>query len=102
MVPLRDTDHHVLQGKEETDAEDISRPPDANGWLVSFERHHRILAYVDPFDPDADIIGLNIPAAAKKLPAEPGHGGHRRPCPAERIAVGAGGRPHVACVRPSK
>jgi hypothetical protein len=88
MAPLRDTDGHVLQGKEEQDAEDLSRPPDANGWLVSFERHHRILAYVDPFDPDADVIGLNIPAAAKKLPPNLGMEAIAA-LPGGRIAVGA-------------
>ncbi len=88
MVPLRGPDHQVLQGKEEQDAEDLSRPPDANGWLVSFERHHRILAYVDPFDPDADVIGLNIPAAAKKLPPNLGMEAIAA-LPGGRIAVGA-------------
>jgi hypothetical protein len=88
MTPLRDTDGHVLQGKEETDAEDISRPPDADGWLVSFERHHRILAYVDPFDPDADVIGLNIPKAAKKLPPNLGMEAIAA-LPGGRVAVGA-------------
>lgn len=72
MAPLHDVDGNELVGKHEQDAEDISRVPDAKGWLISFERHHRIMAYVDPFDPDADVIGLNIPADAKKLPANRG------------------------------
>jgi hypothetical protein len=88
MAPLRDTARNVLQGKEEQDAEDLSRPPDANGWLVSFERHHRILAYVDPFDAQADVIGLNIPAAAKKLPANRGMEAIAT-LPGGRVAVGA-------------
>jgi len=88
MVPLRGPDHEVLRGKEEQDAEDLSRPPDANGWLVSFEHHHRILAYVDPFDPNADVIGLNIPAAVKKLPANLGMKAISA-LPGGQIAVGA-------------
>jgi hypothetical protein len=67
LAPLRDTDGNGLAGKQEQDAEDISKPPDAQGWLVSFERHHRILAYADPFNPDAEVIGLNIPAEVKTL-----------------------------------
>ena len=88
MAPLRGPDHETLRGKAEQDAEDLSRPPDANGWLVSFERHHRILAYVDPFDPDADVIGLNIPAAAKKLPSNLGMEAIAA-LPGGRIVVGA-------------
>jgi hypothetical protein len=88
LAPLRDTEGHVLLGKGERDAEDLSRPPDANGWLVSFERHHRVLAYVDPFDADADVIALNIPATAKKLPANRGMEAIAA-LPGGRIAVGA-------------
>jgi hypothetical protein len=88
LAPLRDTTGEVLKGKGETDAEDVSRPPDANGWLVSFEGHNRVLAYVDPFDPNADVIGLNIPAAAKKLRAQ--HGLEAiAALPGGRVAVGA-------------
>jgi hypothetical protein len=72
MAPLRDTQGRVLAGKQGQDAEDISKPPDADGWLVSFERRHRILAYADPLDPYADVIGLNVPAEAKTLPANRG------------------------------
>lgn len=33
----------LAKGKEDRDAEDLVRCPD--GWLVSFERHHRVLSY---------------------------------------------------------
>ena len=83
ISPLHGESGEVLEGKMEADAEDISRPPDVDGWLISFERHHRILAFPDPADPHADVIGVNIPAAAKLLPPNLGM---------EAIAALPGGR----------
>ncbi len=44
MVPLSDQDGRPLSGKRESDSESLAPAPDG-GFLVSFERHHRVLAY---------------------------------------------------------
>ncbi|MGB3472690.1 MAG: peptidylprolyl isomerase [Erythrobacter sp.] len=46
MGPLRDPKGKKLRGKIDTDAEAITRTTDG-GWLVSFERDHRIWRYTD-------------------------------------------------------
>ena len=54
---LRDQNGAVLQGKNATDAEDITNLP--NGQLaVSFERDHRILVFNDILEPAVDSIAL--------------------------------------------
>lgn len=54
---LRDQSGTVLQGKNATDAEEITNLP--NGQLaVSFERDHRILIFNDILEPAVDSIAL--------------------------------------------
>ena len=57
------------RNKQEADAEALARTPDG-GWLVSFERNHRILAY--PADLGAAPRRAPAPAGMQGLPANEG------------------------------
>ena len=71
MAPLRDEEGRPLQG-DRRDAEALERLP-GGGWLVSFERHHRVWRY------PAGAGGLQGRAAAfptpKALERAPANGG---------------------------
>lgn len=88
MTALRDIAGQPLQGKKTGDAEDLTRPPDASGWLVSFERSNRVTAYADPFDPGAPVFDANIPAEARKLPKNEGMEAVAA-LPGGKLAIGA-------------
>lgn len=64
---LRGEDGQLLVSKLETDAEGLARLPDG-GWLVSFERDHRILQY----PPGAESAGQGLAGRPRRLttPAE--------------------------------
>lgn len=47
ILPLRGADGAPLAGKERADAEALARGPDG-GWIVAFERRHRLLRYTAP------------------------------------------------------
>lgn len=74
--PLRGTDGRPLSGKGETDAESLAPWP-GGGWLVGFERDHRILRY--PAGEEAQGGGLaGIPhllPAPGELAAAPANAG---------------------------
>ncbi len=63
MMPLRDSAGTPLTGKELGDAEEVAATP-GGGWLVAFERRHRLLAYAAPGSrgvrafPAFDTVGL--------------------------------------------
>lgn len=63
MMPLRDSAGVPLSGKERSDAEEVAAAP-GGGWLVAFERRHRLLAYAAPGSrgvpafPAFDTVGL--------------------------------------------
>ncbi len=81
LAPLRDTNGRPPRGLQNGDSEDIARLPDG-GWLVVFERRHRLLRY--PGRPAASIpVPLAIPPAMGRLPDNRG---------VEALAVRPGGR----------
>jgi hypothetical protein len=50
MAPLLNPDGTFVKGKSQSDAEELTLAPDG-GMVVSFERHHRLLAYPGPYNP---------------------------------------------------
>ncbi len=60
------------RGKYEADAEDLARDAEG-GWLVAFERHHRILRYEGDEEAPADAPeAVPLPPAATVLPGNEG------------------------------
>jgi hypothetical protein len=63
---LRGEDGQVLGNKLETDAEGLARLPDG-GWLVSFERDHRVLQY----PPGEESAGQGLAGRPRRLTTPP-------------------------------
>jgi len=69
IEPLKDERAHPLSGKSNSDAESLRRDPVQGGFLVAFERHHRVLRYRTVGGP-----GLAI-AAPEGIRSQPDNGG---------------------------
>ena len=54
ILPLRDSSGAVFADKPDSDAEALARAP-GGGWLVSFERRHRVLRYAVPGGPGVPV-----------------------------------------------
>ena len=63
---LRGEDGQLLGNKLETDAEGLARLPDG-GWLVSFERDHRVLQY----PPGEESAGQGLAGRPRRLTTPP-------------------------------
>ncbi len=63
---LRGEDGQLLTSKLETDAEGLARLPDG-GWLVSFERDHRVLQY----PPGEESAGQGLAGRPRRLTTPP-------------------------------
>ncbi len=69
IEPLRDDRGHPFSGKAMSDAESLRRDPIQGGFLVAFERHHRVLRY-------RTIGGPGIPIATpEEIKSQPDNGG---------------------------
>ncbi|MBX3502436.1 MAG: esterase-like activity of phytase family protein [Alphaproteobacteria bacterium] len=63
---LRGEDGRLLAGKLATDAEGLARLPDG-GWLVSFERDHRVMHY----PPGEESAGQGLAGRSRRLTTPP-------------------------------
>jgi hypothetical protein len=68
IEPLKDERAHAFSGKSRSDAEALRRDPAQGGFLVAFEREHRVLRY-------RTIGGPGIPVAAPEGFAAQTHNG---------------------------
>ena len=112
VADLGDERGRRLRGKEEADAEAITRSPDGS-WLVAFERNHRIWRYEDlsgsatlPADPAFDVSNFELGDNSGIETMAVG-GGSRIVCPEMLIEGGAafceakiGERVHIGGVEP--
>jgi hypothetical protein len=72
LTELRDSQGQVFPYKAAGDAEDLSLLPDRNGFVVSFEQNHRIVAYQDPMRPDGPQGSVDVPPDVLGAPANRG------------------------------
>ena len=69
IEPLKDERAHPLSGKSNSDAESLRRDPVQGGFLVAFERRHRVLRY-------RTVGGPGLPIAAPEgIKSQPDNGG---------------------------
>lgn len=67
VADLLAPDGESLRGKSNGDAEGLSFGPDGQGFVISFERNHRIVGFADPVTPGAPQSELPRPAEAADL-----------------------------------
>jgi hypothetical protein len=72
LTGLRDAEGRVLSAKRASDAEAISLLHDRPGFLVAYERDHRIVAYADPLAPDGGQAMVESPEPARRASANRG------------------------------
>lgn len=65
IEPLKDERAHPFSGKSNSDAESLRRDPSQGGFLVAFERNHRVLRYRTVGGPGLPIA---LPATIKSQP----------------------------------
>lgn len=69
LTILRDPEGRPLVAKADSDAEGLARSPDGQGFIVSFERRHRLARYRHPDAPAEPLAG---PTQLAQLPANSG------------------------------